>query len=154
VIPESQVKKGDNTVKKGGTTSANQYTKWHLKGTVAEGSFLHKPATVSGGGKSEISKRIEDFVKFGPVFTAGITKDFDEIEVCLKICFVHESGLGRVQGTKDETLTPQFPQQGILSHDYSKMNKDGTKSFFAQSGVKDFLDPKVSLGKMIQVLDP
>jgi len=117
------VKKGDNTVKKGGTTSANQYTKWHLKGTVAEGSFLHKPATVSGGGKSEISKRIEDFVKFGPVFTAGITKDFDEIE-------------------------------GILSHDYSKMNKDGGKSFFAQSGVKDFLDPKVSLGKMIQVLTP
>jgi hypothetical protein len=56
------VKKGDNSVfraKKAGTTAANQYTKWHLKGTVAEGSFLHKPATVSGGGKSEISKRIE-----------------------------------------------------------------------------------------------
>ncbi len=56
------VKKGDNSVfraKKAGTSAANQYTKWHLKGTVAEGSFLHKPATVSGGGKSEISKRIE-----------------------------------------------------------------------------------------------
>lgn len=55
------VKKGDNSVikKKGGTTAANQYTKWHLKGTVAEGTNLHKPATVSGGGKSEISKRLE-----------------------------------------------------------------------------------------------
>jgi len=29
---------------------------WHLIGTVAEGTFCHKPCTVSGGGKSEISK--------------------------------------------------------------------------------------------------
>ncbi len=65
------VKKGDNSVfraKKAGTTAANQYTKWHLKGTVAEGSFLHKPATVSGGGKSEISKRIEVRLELGVIY--------------------------------------------------------------------------------------
>ena len=28
---------------------------WRLIGTTAEGTFCHKPATVSGGGKSEIS---------------------------------------------------------------------------------------------------
>ena len=33
---------------------------WRLVGTVAEGTLCHKPCTVSGGGKSEISKSISD----------------------------------------------------------------------------------------------
>jgi len=33
---------------------------WRLIGTVAEPTFCHKPSTVSGGGKSEISKPITD----------------------------------------------------------------------------------------------
>lgn len=118
------VKKGENMVgKKSSGASGNQYTKWHLKGTVAEGSFLHKPATVSGGGKSEISKRIEDMVKYGPVFTAGINKDFDTL-------------------------------QDLIKHDYGKMMKDGSKNALVHTGVKDFLDPKLSLGRMIQILTP
>ena len=32
--------------------------RWRLIGTVAEGMFCHKPCTVSGGGKSEISKSL------------------------------------------------------------------------------------------------
>ena len=31
---------------------------WRLIGTRADGTFCHKPCTVSGGGKSEISKSI------------------------------------------------------------------------------------------------
>ncbi len=34
--------------------------RWRLIGTNAEGTFCHKPCTVSGGGKSEISKSISD----------------------------------------------------------------------------------------------
>ena len=33
---------------------------WRLVGTVPEGTFCHKPCTVSGGGKSEISKSLVD----------------------------------------------------------------------------------------------
>ena len=43
---------------------------WRLVGTVAEGTFCHKPSTVSGGGKSEISKPITDSIIQGPVFVS------------------------------------------------------------------------------------
>lgn len=50
---------------------------WRLVGTVSEGIVCHKPCTVSGGGKSEISKPLTDAVLYGPVFVADIKKDFD-----------------------------------------------------------------------------
>jgi phosphoenolpyruvate carboxykinase (diphosphate) len=50
---------------------------WRLVGTMAEPTFCHKPSTVSGGGKSEISKPITDAILHGPVFTADFKKDFD-----------------------------------------------------------------------------
>jgi hypothetical protein len=50
---------------------------WRLIGTVAEPTLCHKPSTVSGGGKSEISKPITDAIIHGPVFTADFKKDFD-----------------------------------------------------------------------------
>jgi hypothetical protein len=53
---------------------------WRLVGTVAEGTFCHKPCTVSGGGKSEISKPITDAILTGPVFVADLKKDFDRVE--------------------------------------------------------------------------
>ena len=51
---------------------------WRLVGTVAEGTLCHKPCTVSGGGKSEISKPITDAILTGPVFVADFKKDFDQ----------------------------------------------------------------------------
>ena len=53
---------------------------WRLVGTVSEGTFCHKPCTVSGGGKSEISKSITDAVIYGPFFTADFEKDFSKVE--------------------------------------------------------------------------
>ena len=53
---------------------------WRLTGTVAEGTLCHKPCTVSGGGKSEISKPITDAVLQGPVFVADFKNDFDKVE--------------------------------------------------------------------------
>ena len=55
------------------------HTAWHLIGTAAEGLFCHKPCTVSGGGKSEISKAISDAILPGPVFVADFDHDMDRV---------------------------------------------------------------------------
>ena len=52
---------------------------WRLVGAVGEGILCHKPCTVSGGGKSEISKPITDAILTGPVFVADFRKDFDQV---------------------------------------------------------------------------
>lgn len=52
---------------------------WRLVGTVAEGLLCHKPCTVSGGGKSEISKPITDAILTGPVFVADLKWDLDQV---------------------------------------------------------------------------
>ena len=53
---------------------------WRLVGTDPEGTFCHKPCTVSGGGKSEISKSLNDAVIYGPLFVADLEKDLDQVE--------------------------------------------------------------------------
>ncbi len=58
--------------------------RWRLIGTVAEGTYCHKPCTVSGGGKSEISKSIADAILHGPVFTVDFNRDFDFVEYIIK----------------------------------------------------------------------
>ncbi|HUW51527.1 MAG TPA: hypothetical protein VMV75_10990 [Sulfuricella sp.] len=53
---------------------------WRLVGTDQEGTFCHKPCTVSGGGKSEISKSLNDAVIYGPLFVANLEHDLDQVE--------------------------------------------------------------------------
>lgn len=62
---------------------------WRLVGTVAEGTLCHKPCTVSGGGKSEISKPITDAILQGPIFVANFQKDFDRVAELLKRDYTH-----------------------------------------------------------------
>ena len=50
---------------------------WRLVGTYPEGTFCHKPSTVSGGGKSEISKSIAGAVISGDFFVEDFEKDMD-----------------------------------------------------------------------------
>lgn len=50
---------------------------WRLIGTYPEGTFCHKPSTVSGGGKSEISKSIAGAILYGAVFVESFDKDMD-----------------------------------------------------------------------------
>ncbi len=50
---------------------------WRLVGSVAEGLFCHKPCTVSGGGKSEISKSLGDYILYGPILVGDLEKDFE-----------------------------------------------------------------------------
>ncbi len=54
--------------------------KWHLVGTVAEGTMCHKPCTVSGGGKSEISKSIKDAMIQSSYYVNDLHKDMEEVE--------------------------------------------------------------------------
>jgi hypothetical protein len=54
--------------------------RWRLVGHTAESRVCHKPCTVSGGGKSEISKPITDAIITGPVFVSDFVKDFDLAE--------------------------------------------------------------------------
>ena len=58
--------------------------RWRLRGTAAEGLLCHKPCTVSGGGKSEISKPISDAIFTGPVFVSDLAHDLDAVEVILQ----------------------------------------------------------------------
>ncbi len=58
---------------------------WRLIGTRANATFCHKPCTVSGGGKSEISKSISDAIIHGPVFVADFKHDFDKVDELLSI---------------------------------------------------------------------
>ena len=53
---------------------------WRLIGTLGEGTFCHKPSTVSGGGKSEISKSIQDLMISGAVYVGNFEQDFDQVE--------------------------------------------------------------------------
>ncbi|MGA2135915.1 MAG: hypothetical protein ABSH50_26795 [Bryobacteraceae bacterium] len=52
---------------------------WRLVGSVAHGTLCHKPCTVSGGGKSEISKSISNVVLQGPVFVRDYYHDMDQV---------------------------------------------------------------------------
>lgn len=57
---------------------------WRLIGTKPEGVLCHKPCTVSGGGKSEISKPITDAIIHGPVFVADFGRDFEAVGELLR----------------------------------------------------------------------
>jgi hypothetical protein len=98
--------------------------KWRLIGTVAEGLFCHKPCTVSGGGKSEISKSLADYVHYGPIFVADLEKDFDLVQQVL-----------------DRDYFDRW-RPGIVPAEYSRRPS------------RPLLSPARSLGSVIQLLTP
>ncbi|MCW5982609.1 MAG: hypothetical protein KIT09_31265 [Bryobacteraceae bacterium] len=62
-------------------------TAWRLVGIRADGVVCHKPCTVSGGGKSEISKSIADVLLKGPVFVKDYRSDMDQVAAILDTDF-------------------------------------------------------------------
>ncbi|HTC35677.1 MAG TPA: hypothetical protein VK724_20045 [Bryobacteraceae bacterium] len=54
-------------------------TAWRLVGARPRGTLCHKPCTVSGGGKSEISKSIANALLKGPVFVKDYHRDMDHV---------------------------------------------------------------------------
>ena len=60
---------------------------WRLVGTRAEGVLCHKPCTVSGGGKSEISKSLRPMIHLASVFVRDFQHDFAKVAEIVKMDF-------------------------------------------------------------------
>jgi hypothetical protein len=54
--------------------------RWRLIGTRAQPTMAHKPCTVSGGGKSEISKSIADAIIHAPFYVRNLQTDLDQVD--------------------------------------------------------------------------
>ncbi len=78
-----QVYLSPNGYRVGIAQQPNDRTAWSLIGTVPTATSCHKPATVSGGGKSEISKAITDAFIFGSEFVADFDTDMDSVAAIL-----------------------------------------------------------------------
>ncbi len=98
---------------------------WRLVGTVGEGIFCHKPCTVSGGGKSEISKSLRDYMLYGPIFVADRDKDFAKL---------------------DEIFSRSYA-------DRWRSDTDDRPDYKGRAP-RSVLDPTRSIGSMIQLLSP
>jgi hypothetical protein len=62
-------------------------TDWRLIASRADGILCHKPSTVSGGGKSEISKSLGSIILKGPVFVSDYDRDIEEVARILEMDF-------------------------------------------------------------------
>jgi hypothetical protein len=59
-------------------------TAWRLVASRADPTLCHKPCTVSGGGKSEISKSIGSIVLRGPIFVSDFDREIEQVADILK----------------------------------------------------------------------
>jgi hypothetical protein len=99
---------------------------WRLIGTSPAGTFCHKPCTVSGGGKSEISKRLADAVLYGPIVVTDVERD-----------------MALVQKILDGAL-----------FDYSKRLKPQFTPDYSKRASRAVLAPERSLGSVIKMFTP
>lgn len=98
---------------------------WRLVGTVGEGVFCHKPCTVSGGGKSEISKSLRDYMLYGPIFIGDRDEDFAKL---------------------DEIFGKDYSNRWAESYSGRTDYSDGPS--------RGVLEPARSLGSVIKLLTP
>ncbi|MEM6472323.1 MAG: hypothetical protein AAF802_22365, partial [Planctomycetota bacterium] len=98
---------------------------WRLVGTVGEGVFCHKPCTVSGGGKSEISKSLRDYMLYGPIFLNDRDEDFKAL---------------------DEIFSRDFSDRWSSAYE--------GRTDYSDFSSRKVLDPKRSLGSVIKLLTP
>ncbi len=88
---------------------------WRLIGTDAEGTFCHKPCTVSGGGKSEISKSLDDAVIYGPLFVADLKHDLDTVQSIFDYDYTRRFKPGFEHEDRDPTRQPLSPERSLGS---------------------------------------
>ncbi len=98
---------------------------WRLIGTAGEGTVCHKPCTVSGGGKSEISKSLRDYKISGPIFVNDLDDDFQWIDQIF---------------TRD--YSNRWKEGSSERPDYAKASS------------RRVLDPRRTLGSVIKLLTP
>ena len=84
---------------------------WRIIGTAAEGTFCHKPCTVSGGGKSEISKSLVDYMQYGSVFVSDIKTDLDHVQAI----FERDYSDRWIPSLKEERNYAALPSRPLLS---------------------------------------
>jgi len=74
---------------------------FRLVGTRPDGVLCHKPCTVSGGGKSEISKSLQPMIHPAPVFVKNFQQDFERVAEIVKMdfsrCFRQQPADARAQ---------------------------------------------------------
>ncbi|CAK0778616.1 PPi-type phosphoenolpyruvate carboxykinase [Gammaproteobacteria bacterium] len=88
---------------------------WRLIGTEPEGTFCHKPCTVSGGGKSEISKSLDDAVIYGPLFVADLEQDLDQVEAIFNHDYTQRFRPGFEHEDRDPSRALLSPERSLGS---------------------------------------
>ena len=88
---------------------------WRLIGTEPEGTFCHKPSTVSGGGKSEISKSLNDAVLYGPMFVDDLSKDLDKVQEIFDRDYSTRFKPGFEHSDRDLDRSPLSPNRSLGS---------------------------------------
>ncbi|MFT3876632.1 MAG: hypothetical protein QM708_09455 [Propioniciclava sp.] len=87
---------------------------WHLVGTVPEPTHCHKPATVSGGGKSEISKSLLDAFMFGTSFVSGFEADMKRVQELIDTDYSSRFADPELNGTDHRGLLSQERSLGSV----------------------------------------
>lgn len=98
---------------------------WRIIGTAGDGTFCHKPCTVSGGGKSEISKSLNDYMEYGSVFVADFADDMEWVEQIMT-----------------RTYSTRWNEEALNNQTYGKYSS------------RSILDPRRTLGSVIKLLTP
>ncbi|SHF27950.1 hypothetical protein SAMN05444274_104277 [Mariniphaga anaerophila] len=62
---------------------------WRIIDTAPEGIFCHKPCTVSGGGKSEISKSMQNAIQYGAFYIQDLEKDSEMVDMLINYDYSH-----------------------------------------------------------------
>lgn len=88
---------------------------WRLVGTDAEGVFCHKPCTVSGGGKSEISKSIDDAVIYGSIFINDLHEDLNAVDEIFNYDYSKRLKPGHENEDRDPTRKPLSSERSLGS---------------------------------------
>ena len=88
---------------------------WRLIGIDPEGTFCHKPSTVSGGGKSEISKSLNDAVIYRPLFVDDLQQDLDMVQAIFDRDYTTRFKPGFEHEDRDPTRKPLSPERSLGS---------------------------------------
>lgn len=88
---------------------------WRLVGTDPEGVFCHKPSTVSGGGKSEISKSLNDAVIYGAVYVQDLDEDLDLVTEIFNRDYSNRLQTEFADEDRDPTRKPLHPERSLGS---------------------------------------
>jgi hypothetical protein len=87
---------------------------WRLVGTLPEGTFCHKPCTVSGGGKSEISKGLVDAILYGGIYVNKFEEDMAIVDEIFKRSYTGYLGDG-IQETAAHSRPLLSPERSLGS---------------------------------------